>query len=115
MWGRYYLCGGCGFTAEDDDELNGKGKVTTKEVFEKAKVKTKELKEKTSLKMEIRHQEHQAEKKLAKLGSTVYDILVTKGQATVSKGTADIKPLLQEIEEIEKKIDAAEEGLKKRG
>ena len=26
MWGKYYLCGGCGFTAEDDDELNGKSK-----------------------------------------------------------------------------------------
>ncbi len=26
MWGRYYLCGGCGFTAEDDDDLNGKAK-----------------------------------------------------------------------------------------
>jgi hypothetical protein len=25
MWGKYYLCGGCGFTAEDDNELNGKG------------------------------------------------------------------------------------------
>lgn len=24
MWGKYYLCGGCGFTAEDDDDLNGK-------------------------------------------------------------------------------------------
>ena len=24
MWGKYYLCAGCGFTAEDDDELNGK-------------------------------------------------------------------------------------------
>ncbi len=23
MWGKYYLCGGCGFTAEDDDELTG--------------------------------------------------------------------------------------------
>ena len=22
MWGKYYLCGGCGFTAEDDDELH---------------------------------------------------------------------------------------------
>ena len=21
MWGKYYLCGRCGFTAEDDDEL----------------------------------------------------------------------------------------------
>jgi len=23
MWGKYYLCGECGFTAEDDDELTG--------------------------------------------------------------------------------------------
>jgi hypothetical protein len=26
MWGKYYLCGGCGFTAEDDDELNGESR-----------------------------------------------------------------------------------------
>lgn len=26
MWGKYYLCSGCGFTAEDDDELNGKSR-----------------------------------------------------------------------------------------
>ena len=26
MWGKYYLCGGCGFTAEDDDDLNGKSR-----------------------------------------------------------------------------------------
>jgi len=25
MWGKYYLCGGCGFTAEDDDELHANG------------------------------------------------------------------------------------------
>ena len=24
MWGKYYLCSGCGFTAEDDDELHTK-------------------------------------------------------------------------------------------
>ena len=97
------------------DKLIGKSKITSKEVIEKAKEKTRELKEKTSLKMEIRHQERLAERKLAKLGSSVYDIFITKGQATISKGTADIKPLLQEIEEIEKKIDAAEADLKKRG
>jgi hypothetical protein len=22
MWGRFYMCEGCGFTAEDDDELS---------------------------------------------------------------------------------------------
>jgi len=29
MWGKYYLCAGCGFTAEDDDELNGKRREPT--------------------------------------------------------------------------------------
>lgn len=29
MWGKYYLCGGCGFTAEDDDELDGKAEAPT--------------------------------------------------------------------------------------
>jgi hypothetical protein len=24
MWGRYYLCGGCGFAAEDDDDVHGR-------------------------------------------------------------------------------------------
>ena len=95
------------------DKLIEKGKLTSKEVLGKAKKRTKELKEKTSLKMEVRHQEREAEKKLAKLGSTVYDTLVTKGQATISKGTADIKEILQEVEEIEKKIDKAEQDLKK--
>jgi hypothetical protein len=29
MWGKYYLCGACGFTAEDDDDLRGEfGKPT---------------------------------------------------------------------------------------
>ena len=97
------------------DKMIVKSKDTTKDVFQKAKVKTKELKEKTSLKTEIRQQERQAEKKLATLGSTVYDIFVTKGQATISKSTTDVKPLLLEIEEIEKKIDKAEAELKKLG
>ncbi len=24
MWGRYYLCGGCGVAAEDDDDVHGR-------------------------------------------------------------------------------------------
>ncbi len=27
MWGKYYLCGGCGFTAEDDDDLHGESRM----------------------------------------------------------------------------------------
>ncbi len=29
MWGQYYLCHGCGFTAEDDDELKPRVELAT--------------------------------------------------------------------------------------
>ena len=29
MWGQYYVCPGCGFTAEDDDELTPRLEVAT--------------------------------------------------------------------------------------
>jgi len=95
------------------EKLIEKGITTSKEVFEVAKEKTKEIKEKTVLKTEIRRLEREAHKKLAQLGSSVYEILVLKGQSTVSKGTADIKPVLEEIKIIEKKIEETEKELKK--
>jgi len=95
------------------DKFIEKGVQTSTDVFEKAKKKTKKLKEKASLKMDIRHHEREAGKKLASLGSAVYDLLITKGQASISKGTADIKSILTDIQDIEKKLEEAEEELKK--
>ncbi len=86
---------------------------TSKEVLGKAKEKTREAGEKGALKIKIKKLENQAEKKLTMLGSKVYELLVEKGQSTISKGTADIKPLLSEIGDLEKDIEENEKQLKK--
>jgi len=86
---------------------------TSKEVLGKAKEKTKEAGEKGALKIKIKRLENQAEKKCTMLGSRVYELLVEKGQSTISKGTADIKPLLGDIKDLEKEIEENEEQLKK--
>jgi len=87
------------------------GLESTKEVLEKAKDKTKELGEKGVTKFEVMQLEKQAEKRFCRIGTHVYDILVKKGQSTISKGTPDIKKLIDEIKEIEKEIDKKEEEL----
>ena len=91
------------------------GLMTSKEVLEKAKDKTVELGEKGATKFEIMQLEKQAEKRFSQIGTHVYEVLVKEGQQTISKGTPEIKKLLQEIEEIEKNIDNKEEELKRKG
>ena len=90
-----------------------KGMASSKEVLGKAKGKTKELGEKGALKIKIMQLEKQAEKNCAKLGTKVYEILVKMDKNTVSKSTPDIKSIIQEISQIEKKIDENEALLKK--
>lgn len=87
------------------------GLETSKEVLEKAKDKTKELGEKGAMKFEIMQLEKQAEKRFCKMGTHVYEVLVKEGQQTISKGTPEIKKLLEEIEDIEKNIDRKEKEL----
>lgn len=91
------------------------GLMTSKEVLEKAKDKTKELGEKGATKFELMQLEKQAEKRFCQIGTHVYEVLVKEGQQTISKGTPEIKKLLQEIEEIEKNIDKKEAELKRKG
>ena len=95
------------------EEIIDKGVSTSKEVLGKAKVKTKELGEKGTLKVKIMQLEKQAEKNFAKLGTKVYEILVIMEKNTVSKSTPDIKAIIQDITQIEKKIDENEALIKK--
>jgi phage terminase small subunit len=90
------------------------GLETSKDVLEKAKDKTKELGEKGALKFEIMQLEKQAEKRFCKIGTHVYEVLVKDGQQKISKGTPEIKNLLQEIEEIENNIDQKEKELERK-
>ena len=84
----------------------------SKDFLKKAKDKAQDLGEKGSHKLEIMKLEHQAEKKFALLGANVFETLVEKKQDTVSKSTPVMKALIQDLIEIEKKIDEYEALLK---
>jgi hypothetical protein len=94
-------------------ELVDKGIETSRDVLGKAAEKAREMGEKGVLKLEIIHLEKQGERKLTQLGTTVFDLLVKQDKTNVSKGTQGIKEILEELVEIEQKIDEKEEALKK--
>ena len=99
-----------GFWERSKDLLN-KGVMSSKDILEKTAEKTKELGEKGVAKFEIAQLEKQAENRFAKVGRHIYQILIKEGQQTVSKGTAEIKVLLKEIENLEKLIDKKDKEL----
>lgn len=84
---------------------------TTKKGLEQAADKAKELGEKGVLKYEIGRLEKEVERKFGLLGSHTYRLLVEKGQTTVSKSTGDIKVLLTEIQDLEKRIGEKEKAV----
>jgi hypothetical protein len=87
------------------------GLESSKEVLERAAGKTKEAGERGTTRMKIRRLEQQAQNKFALLGSKVYDLLVEQGQKSVSKGTRDLKELIEEIKQLDAKIEDLEEQL----
>ena len=93
------------------EEIINQGISSSKEVLEKAKEKAKDLGEKGVLKYEIVQLEKQAEKQLAHLGARVYEKLIEKGQATVSKEI--LNELLQDILDLKRRIEEKEETYKK--
>lgn len=94
-------------------EIVDKGIETSKDVLGKAAEKAKELGEKGVLKFEIMQLENQGQKKLTQLGTTVFELLVKQEKTSVSKSTQGVKELVEELVEIEAKMDAKEEALKK--
>ena len=75
----------------------------------------KELGEKGVLKFEISQLERDASRKFALLGNSVYQTLAIKGQSSVTKNSADVKSLIAEIGELEKRIQEKEKALKEIG
>ncbi len=88
---------------------------TTKEALGTAADKAKELGEKGVLKFEISQLERDAGRKFALLGNSVYQTLAIKGQSSVTKNSAEVKPLIAEISELEKRIQEKEKALKEIG
>jgi len=91
--------------------LFDKGLENSRELFSKAKDRAQDASETGVTKFEIMQLERQAEKKIAKLGSEVYRVLVDEDQNTVSKKTPDVRDLLDEITELRDKINERESKL----
>ena len=94
-------------------EVLDKSIETSRDVLIKAKEKAQELGEKGVLKYEIMQLEKNAEKKLALLGAKTFELLVKEDKNTISKSTEGLKEILDDIKDIEEKIDGKEEALKK--
>jgi uncharacterized phage infection (PIP) family protein YhgE len=86
---------------------------SSREVLSKAKEKAKDLGEKGLLRYEITQIERQAEKKFSQLGATVYEKLVLKDQATVSRDA--VKELLDDIQELKNRLEKLESDLREVG
>jgi CelD/BcsL family acetyltransferase involved in cellulose biosynthesis len=91
------------------EQLIGQGVDTSRELFARAKDKAQELGEMGLLKYEIAQLEKHSESLFARLGMTVYDRLVVKGQATVSKDA--VKELLADLEDVKRRIEQKEGDL----
>jgi hypothetical protein len=97
------------------DEIINQGVSSSRDLLDKAKEKAKDLGERGILKYELLQLEKQAEKLLAKLGGRVYEKLVSKDQATVSREAvrdllADLSDLKQRIEEKEELLSQGEDS-----
>jgi hypothetical protein len=85
-----------------------KGLDASRDFAKKAGEKAKELGEKGVLKLEIAQLESRAEKLIAKLGAEVYASMVDRNMQTVSRDTAAVSSLLQEIENLRGTIEGKE-------
>ena len=92
-------------------KLISDGLETSQDVFQKAKEKTQELGEIGARKFEIARLEKQAEKRFAQLGAQVFEVLVEQDQETISKKTPAIRKIIDELTEIDERIDENEKEL----
>ena len=95
------------------EEVINQGLESSREILGKAKEKAKDLGEKGLLRYEISQLERQAEKKFSQLGATVYEKLVLKDQATVSRDA--VKELLDDIQELKNRLEKLESDLREVG
>lgn len=88
---------------------------TSKDILSKAGEKAQQWGEMGVLKVEIVQLRGQAEKMTARLGAEVYEILVEKGQKTVSRETPAVRDILDKISELEKNVEEKETQFRKLG
>ena len=92
-----------------------KGVESSRGVLGKAQERARDLGEKGVLRFEIMQLESRAEKLTTKLGARTFEVLVKESQNTVSKKTAGVRELIEELAEIETRIREKEEALERIG
>jgi hypothetical protein len=95
------------------EEVVNQGLESSREVLVRAREKAKDLGEKGLLRFEITQIERQAEKKFSQLGAAVYEKLVLKKQATVSREA--VAEILQDVQELKDRLERLERDLKALG
>ncbi len=100
------------FMERIQDTLN-KGLDSSREMFAKAREKAVDLGDKGVLKFEILQLENQAEKLVGKLGAVVYKALTESEDRAVTQDTPEVKELLDEIQEVKRRVAEKEVLLKK--
>jgi hypothetical protein len=89
------------------------GVETSKDLLDKARVKAQELGEKGLLKFDIMQLENQTQKCLLQLGSKVFEVFIKESKESISKSDSSISSIVNEITDLQKKIEEKEESLKK--
>ena len=92
-------------------QVMSQGFETTRKGMEQAAAKARELGEKGVLKYEIVRLEKDVERKFALLGGSVYRLLAEKGQSTVSAGTPEVKELIADVKDLQRRIEEKEKAL----
>lgn len=90
-----------------------KGFQTSKELFEKAGDRARDLGERGVVRFEIMQLENQVEKLIGKLGARAYELFIKEGKSSVTKSSAGVKDLLEEIAQLEARITEKESTLAK--
>ena len=90
-----------------------KGFQSSKELFEKAGDRARDLGERGVVRFEIMQLESQVEKLIGKLGARAYELFIKEGKSSVTKSSAGVKDLLEQIAKLEAKITEKESTLSK--
>ncbi len=86
---------------------------TSKELFEKAGDRARDLGERGVVRFEIMQLESQVEKLIGKLGARAYELFIKEGKASVTKTSAGVKDLLEQISDLEARVTEKESALAK--
>ena len=99
-----------GFFDKVQDGLN-EGLSVSRDLLKKAKDKATDLGEIGILKYEVAQLENMSEKLASRLGVAVYQALRENGQNTVSAGTTGVRDVLDEIDEVRRKLELKQEKI----